>query len=233
MKTILIVDDEEKIREVIASYLYSEGYRVFEAQTGAEALHHVRNESIDLVVLDLMLPDMPGEEVCRTIRQHLSIAVLMLTAKVSEDVRVHGLSLGADDYVLKPFSLRELAARTKVILRRANDDTLLADCISFGELEIDTAKHEVYKRGELVNLTPNEFKLLLILARHPERTFIRDELIEKVLGFDFEGDVRTIDQHIKNLRQKIENDPKQPQYIVTVFGVGYRFIGGGNHERNL
>jgi DNA-binding response OmpR family regulator len=229
-KTILIVDDELKICEVITSFLQSEGYRVIDAQSGITGLNYFRNESIDLVILDLMLPDISGEELCRQIRQQSSVPVLMLTAKVSEDDRVRGLSIGADDYVIKPFSLRELAARIKVILRRSSEDALLADHISFhaGELEINTPKHEVYKNGTMINLTPNEYKLLLILARHPGRTFTRDELIEKALGLDFEGDARTIDQHIKNIRQKIEMDSKQPRIIITVFGVGYRFIGGMN-----
>lgn len=230
MKTILVIDDEIKICEVISSFLATEGFRVVDAQSGLTGLSLFLKEPVDLVILDLMLPDISGEEVCKQIRQQSSVPVLMLTAKVSEDDRVRGLSIGADDYVIKPFSLRELAARIKVILRRSGEDALLADHISFlaGELEINTPKHEVYKNGEIINLTPNEYKLLLTLARHPGRTFARDELIEKVLGLDFEGDVRTIDQHIKNIRQKIEMDSRQPRIILTVFGVGYRFIGGLN-----
>jgi two-component system response regulator ResD len=228
MKTILIVDDEEKIREVVVSYLQIEGYQTVEAGTGNQALEFVRGGNIDLIILDLMLPDMSGEDVCRAIRQFSPIPVIMLTAKVSEDNRVHGLTLGADDYVVKPFSPRELTARVKANLRRAQDDTLLAETISFqnGDLIIRPSKHEVYKKGSLVSLTPNEYKLLLILVRHPNRTFTREELIEKVLGIDFEGDARSIDQHVKNLRHKIESDPKKPQYIVTVFSIGYRFTGG-------
>jgi two-component system, OmpR family, response regulator ResD len=228
MKTILIVDDEEKIREVVVSYLQNEGYATVEAGTGNKALEFVQGGNVDLLILDLMLPDMSGEDVCRAIRQFSSVPVIMLTAKASEDDRVQGLTLGADDYVVKPFSPRELTARVKANLRRAQDDTLLAETISFqnDDLIIRPIKHEVYKKGNLISLTPNEYKLLLILARHPNRTFTREELIEKVLGFDFEGDARSIDQHIKNLRQKIESDPKKPQYIVTVFSVGYRFTGG-------
>lgn len=228
MKTILIVDDEEKIREVVASYLQNEGYAIIQSGTGNKALELVRGGNVDLVILDLMLPDMSGEDVCRAIRQFSPVPVIMLTAKVSEDDRVQGLTLGADDYVVKPFSPRELTARVKAILRRTQDDTLLAEIISFhnDDLVIRPMKHEVYKMGNLISLTPNEYKLLLILAHHPNRTFTREELIEKVLGFDFEGDTRSIDQHVKNLRQKIESDPKKPQYIVTVFSVGYRFTGG-------
>lgn len=228
MKTILIVDDEEKIRDVVASYLQFEGYTTVEASTGNQALELVHGGNIDLIILDLMLPDMSGEDVCRALRQFSPVPVIMLTAKVSEDDRVQGLTLGADDYVVKPFSPRELTARVKAILRRSHEDMLLAETISFqnNDLVIQPSKHEVYKHGDLISLTPNEYKLLLNLARHPNRTFTRDELIEKVLGFDFEGDTRSIDQHVKNLRQKIESDPKKPSYIVTVFSVGYRFTGG-------
>ncbi|MDQ0900736.1 MULTISPECIES: response regulator transcription factor [unclassified Paenibacillus] len=228
MKTILIVDDEEKIREVVASYLQNEGYATIQTGTGNKALELVRGGNVDLLILDLMLPDMSGEDVCRVIRQFSPVPVIMLTAKVSEDDRVQGLTLGADDYVVKPFSPRELTARVKAILRRTQDDTLLAEVISFhnDDLVIRPMKHEVYKIGNLISLTPNEYKLLLILAHHPNRTFTREELIEKLLGFDFEGDTRSIDQHVKNLRQKIESDPKKPKYIVTVFSVGYRFTGG-------
>jgi DNA-binding response OmpR family regulator len=228
MKTILMVDDEEKIRDVVVSYLHKDGFHAIEADTGKKALEIIRRGNIDLVILDLMLPDLSGEEVCKSIRQFSAIPVIMLTAKVSEDDRVQGLSLGADDYVLKPFSPRELIARVRANLRRVQDDTLLAETISFheGDVVIHPSKHEVFKVGKPVNLTPNEYKLLLTFARHPGRTFAREELVEKVLGFDFEGDVRAIDQHVKNLRQKIESDPKNPHYILTVFGVGYRFIGG-------
>ncbi|WP_248928345.1 response regulator transcription factor [Paenibacillus hamazuiensis] len=228
MKTILIVDDEEKIREVVVSYLQKDGFLTIEAGTGKNALELVHGGNIDLVILDLMLPDLSGEEVCRAIRQFSPVPVIMLTAKISEDDRVQGLSLGADDYVLKPFSPRELIARVKANLRRAFDDRLLAETISFqgGDLVIHPSKHEVFKAGRPVRLTPNEYKLLITFARHPQRTFTREELVEKVLGFDFDGDARAIDQHVKNLRHKIESNPKNPLYVITVFGVGYRFSGG-------
>ncbi|QHW29377.1 response regulator transcription factor [Paenibacillus rhizovicinus] len=229
MKTILMVDDEEKIREVVVSYLHMDGFQTLEADTGGKALKMVRSGvKIDLVILDLMLPDLSGEEVCKSIRQFSAIPVIMLTAKIAEDDRIKGLSLGADDYVLKPFSPRELIARVKANLRRTQNDTLLAETISFGDgdLVIQPSKHEVSKAGKQVSLTPNEYKLMLAFARHPGRTFSREELIVKVLGFDFEGDSRAIDQHVKNLRQKIESDSKNPQYITTVFAVGYRFTGG-------
>lgn len=228
MKTILMVDDEEKIRDVVRSYLIKEGYQVVEAGTGTAALSFIESTEIDLVILDLMLPDMTGEEVCQKIRQQSSVPVLMLTAKVSENNRIHGLSLGADDYLIKPFDVRELVARVRAILRRSDDSHLLADRVSFneGELIIDVLRHEVYLNGEPIVLTPNEYKLLMVLARHPQRHFTREELVEKVYGFDYAGDVRSIDQHIKNLRQKIEPDPKKPEYIVTIYGIGYRFMGG-------
>lgn len=228
MRTIVIVDDEAKIREVVVSYLQKEGFRILEADTGLKALELVRSGGIDLVILDLMLPDISGEEVCKRIRQFSPVAVIMLTAKVSEDDRVNGLTLGADDYVLKPFSPRELVARVKANLRRMDNDDILAELISYenDDLVIQVWNHEVRKKGTKINLTPNEYKLLVTFIRHPWRTFTREELVEKVLGFDFDGDARTIDQHVKNLRQKIETDPKRPVYIETVFGVGYSFIGG-------
>ncbi len=188
----------------------------------------IRNAAVDLVILDLMLPDMPGERVCQTIRQISSVPILMLTAKATEDNRIYGLTIGADDYMIKPFDPRELVARVRAILRRTDDHRLLADRISFhgDELVIDAMCGEVLCHGETVNLTPSEYKLLLVLARHPQRQFTREELVEKVLGLDFDGDVRAIDQHIKNLRQKIEPDPKHPKYIQTVYGTGYKFAGG-------
>ncbi|NEW05978.1 response regulator transcription factor [Paenibacillus sp. SYP-B3998] len=228
MRTVLMVDDEEKIREVVVSYLQKEGFRTLEAANGKRALELVHGERVDLVILDLMLPDRSGEEVCQSIRQYSAVPIIMLTAKVTEDDRVRGLTMGADDYVLKPFSPRELIARVKANIRRSQEDALLAETISFqsGDLVIHTTSREVVKKGEFVALTPSEHKLLFTLARHPGRIFTREDLIQKVLGYDFEGDVRAIDQHVKNLRQKIESDLKNPVYILTVFAVGYRFGGG-------
>lgn len=227
-KNILIVDDEEKIREVLLSYLQNEGYECKEAANGKDTLAIIEKGRVDLVILDLMLPDLKGEEVCRRIRQISSVPILMLTAKISDDDRINGLSIGADDYVIKPFNPKEIMARVKVILRRSQDDALLSDRVAFGdgELVIDTQLHEVHKSGEQVNLTPNEFKLLVTMVKRPERLYTREQLADIVLGYEFVGDVRTIDQHIKNLRQKIEPDPKRPKYILTVYGVGYRFAGG-------
>ncbi|MDM5317856.1 response regulator transcription factor [Fictibacillus sp. b24] len=230
MKTILIVEDEPKLSEVVSSYLKTEGFNTLEALNANDALKQIKNHSIDFVVLDLMLPDMSGEELCQRIRQKHTLPILMLTAKVKEEERINGLALGADDYMAKPFSPRELVMRIKTILRRSGNGELLAEQITYngGELKIDASKQEVFVKGEPVNLTPNEYKLLLTFGRHPNRVFSREELVEKILGFDFEGDSRTIDQHVKNLRYKLEIDPKNPNYIVTVFGVGYKFTGGGH-----
>ncbi|WP_137790595.1 response regulator transcription factor [Bacillus sp. E(2018)] len=230
MKTILIVEDEPKLLEVVSSYLKKEGFNTLEALTANDAIHFIKNNSVDFVILDLMLPDMSGEALCQRIRQTHTLPILMLTAKVSEEDRINGLSLGADDYMVKPFSPRELVLRVKTILRRTGDEGLLAEQITYnkGELKVDARKQEVYVHGDLVNLTPNEYKLLLTFGRHPNRVFSREELVEKILGFDYEGDTRTIDQHVKNLRSKLETNPKNPRYIVTVFGVGYKFTGS-NH----
>ncbi|MDN4526349.1 response regulator transcription factor [Fictibacillus fluitans] len=232
MKTVLIVDDEEKILEVVSSYLRNEGYQTVEASTGQEAMQYIRKWKIDFVILDLMLPDRSGEDICRCIRQEASVPILMLTAKAKETERINGLSLGADDYMVKPFSPRELVMRVKTILRRSNDNDLLADQITYnqGELTINAKSKEVFLKGNPVSLTPIEYKAMLVFARHPKRTFSRDELVEKVLGFDYEGETRTIDQHIKNLRHKIENNPKEPRYIHTVFGMGYKFEGNRNED---
>ena len=227
-RNILIVEDEQKLRDVIASYLEKAGYRPLQAARADEAWDLLQQEPADLVILDLLLPDMPGEELCKKIRAHTAVPILMLTAKAGETDRIRGLSLGADDYVTKPFSPRELVARIQAILRRVSPEELLADTVTFrdGELVIDAGRQKVYRKGELVPLTPFEYRLLLTLARHPDRPLTREELILKLGGFDYEGDVRTIDQHIENLRQKIEPDPKNPTYILTVFGVGYKFAPG-------
>jgi len=225
MKNVLIVDDEPKIREVVASYLQKEGFQTLEAETGKEAIS--KSNQADFIILDLMLPDLSGENVCQTIRRQSSVPILMLTAKVMENERIEGLTVGADDYMMKPFSPRELVMRVKTILRRSTEGELLAETLSYeGGLTIHTGKKEAYVEKERAGLTPNEYKLLVFMARNPERTFSRDELIERVLGIDFEGDSRTIDQHIKNLRHKIEQNPKEPVYILTTYGIGYRFSGG-------
>lgn len=226
---ILVVDDEEKILEVLKSYLESDGYKVFEAAKGEKALQLFARVNPSLVILDVMLPDLSGEEICREIRKQGSrVPIIMLTAKVDEDFKVRCLDYGADDYVTKPFSPKELMGRVRAVLRRYKADRdIMADRISFssGELEINDPSHEVFLRGEAVHLTPNEYKVLLTLCRNPKRVFTRDELVVAIFGYDYEGQDRSIDTHIKNLRQKIETDSRNPKYIITVHGVGYKFGG--------
>lgn len=224
-KKIVVIDDDPSVQEVVRAYLEKDGYQVFVAGTAGDGLSLTARIKPGLVVLDLMLPDRSGEEVCREIRDRADTPILMLTAKASEDERVTGLAIGADDYLTKPFSPRELVARVRAILRRTHGgDQPLVEVISLdeGALEIDTVKHEVRKAGEPVELTPNEYKLLQTLARYPGRAYSRFELINHVQGYEYEGYERTIDAHVKNLRKKIEDDPKQPRYVETVFGVGYR-----------
>ena len=224
-KKIVVIDDEPSVQEVVRGYLEKDGYLVYVAGNGQEGLALAERMKPGLVVLDLMLPDVSGEEICREIRSRSDVPILMLTAKASEDERVGGLALGADDYLTKPFSPRELVARVRAVLRRTQGtETPLVEVLSFDEgvLEIDTVQHEVRRNGEPVELTPNEYRLLVTLARYPGRVYSRFELINHVQGYDFEGYERTIDAHVKNLRKKIEPDPKSPRYVETVFGVGYR-----------
>ena len=224
-KKIVVVDDDPSVQEVVRAYLEKDGYLVYVAGTAAEGLAIAERVQPGLVVLDLMLPDRSGEDVCREIRSRSDVPILMLTAKASEDERVSGLALGADDYLTKPFSPRELVARVRAILRRTQGtEQPLVEVLSFdgGALEIDTVQHEVRRDGEPVELTPNEYKLLVTLARYPSRVYSRFELIHHVQGYEYEGYERTIDAHVKNLRKKIEPDPKHPRYVETVFGVGYR-----------
>jgi DNA-binding response OmpR family regulator len=226
MKKILVVEDEKKIAEVVAAYLEQDGYSVTTTSSGSRGLDLADELSPDLIVLDLMLPDLSGEEVCRRLRGRSDVPIIMLTARTSEEERVQGLTMGADDYLIKPFSPRELVARVKSILRRVGSaDDFLVERISFneGRLVIDIGRHEVKREGKAVALTPHEFKLLTTLARHPGRVYSRFELINQVQGYDYEGYERTIDAHVKNLRQKLEEDSRHPRYIQTVFGVGYKF----------
>ena len=226
--TVLVVDDEVKIVEVVRSYLENAGYKVIEAYDGKDALHKFERLQPGLVILDLMLPDISGEEVCRQIRKKSHVPIIMLTAKVGEEDLLQGLGLGADDYITKPFSPRELMARVEAILRRTGYDAVpLADFLSFNnaDLTIDNLKHEVRKRNDVVNLTPNEYNILMALVKYPGKTFTREELVIIALGEDYEGYQRTVDTHIKNLRQKIEDDSRNPIYIKTVHGIGYRFGG--------
>lgn len=221
--TILVVDDERKIRDLVRSYLEREGYSVLLADSGQRALEVFERAHPDLLVLDLMLPDLAGEEVARTVRDHSEVPIIMLTAKASEDDRVTGLRLGADDYLVKPFSPRELVARVDAVLRRVSATNGAAP-LSFdaGRLVVDRETREVKADGEPVELTRSEFDLLLALASRPGRVYSRYELIGRVQGYDYEGYERTIDAHVKNLRRKLGDDPRNPRYVVTVTGVGYK-----------
>ncbi len=225
--TALMVDDEKKIIEVVKSYLINAGYEVLEAYDGRTALNMFSEMQPDVVILDLMLPDMTGEDICRSIRKTNSTPIIMLTAKVEEEDILRGLKIGADDYVTKPFSPRQLLARVEAVLRRSRGNANTKRPLSFdnGKLLIDDEKHEVTAAGSPVSLTPNEYKLLITMAGAPQKTFTRDELVCLAFGDDYEGFDRTIDTHIKNLRQKLEEDPKKPKYVITVYGVGYRFGG--------
>lgn len=223
---ILIVDDEVNLLMVVKDYLLLEGYEVFTAENGTKAMEIFYEINPDFIILDLMLPDISGEEICKKIRRESNIPVMMLTAKISEDDKVEGLYIGADDYMTKPFSPRELVGRVRAILRRTKGCGVSSDILEFneGDLIIDVPKHQVKKAGEQISLTPNEFKILLTLAQNPRRVFTRVQLTEQAFGFDFEGYDRTVDSHIKNLRQKIEDNLKEPKYVITVYGVGYKFL---------
>ena len=224
-KRIVVVDDDLSVQEVTRAYLERDGYLVYVAGTAADGLAVSERVKPGLIVLDLMLPDRPGEDVAREIRRRSDVPILMLTAKASEDERVGGLAMGADDYLTKPFSPRELVARVRAVLRRSRgSDVPLVETLSFdgGRLQIDTVAQEVHVGGQPVDLTPNEYRLLATLARYPGRVYSRFELISHVQGYDYEGYERTIDAHVKNLRKKIEVDPRHPRYVETVFGAGYR-----------
>jgi DNA-binding response OmpR family regulator len=232
-KNILIVDDETKILEIAAGFLKSRGYTAFCAESGRMALEIFARENISLLILDLMLPDISGWDVCRSIRKKSRVPIIMLTARVEEDDKVMGLELGADDYITKPFSLKELQARVEAVLRRASGELLpLVPQSSFGggDLLIDFGRGEVRKKGRLAALTPSEFKILSTLAKHPGKVFTRNQLIELALGDNFDGFDRAVDSHIKNLRLKIEDNPRTPVYVLTAHGFGYRF-GGDRGDR--
>ena len=229
--TILVVDDEEKILEAVSSFLEAKGWRVITATTGLEALDKFDKNTIEFVVLDLMLPDLSGEEVCKRLRTRSRVPIIMLTAKSSEDDMLEGLQMGADDYITKPFSLKELLTRIEVVMRRSSADVeALASRMSFNnsDLVIDFDSKEVRKRGTVVNLTPKEWKILATLAKYPQKVFTRDDLINIAFDMSFDGYDRVIDTHIKNLRIKIEDDSKKPVYIRTIHGMGYKF---GNDEK--
>jgi len=224
---VLIVEDDQKLARIVRAYLEGADFRVTHASTISEALKKLNEELPLAVILDLGLPDGSGEELCQDIKAMGDIPVIMLTAKSAEEERIAGFSLGADDYVVKPASPRELVYRLKSVLKRYDGGAANAGPLSFnrGSLVLDCKRHEVTKAGHPLTITPTEFKLLLTLASTPHRTFTRDELVSKALGYHFEGYERSIDAHIKNLRQKIEHNPRKPEYLKTVYGVGYLFCG--------
>ncbi|WP_334104123.1 response regulator transcription factor [Muricomes intestini] len=227
-KNVLVVDDEKKILEVVSSYLESKAHKVYTADTGSEALDIFNRETIEFVILDLMLPDLSGEEVCTKIRKCSRVPILMLTAKTLEEDMLEGLHMGADDYMIKPFSLKELYARMEAILRRTAESPVpLAARFLWneGDLSIDFEKVEVKKNGEPISLTPKEWKILSALVKYPQKVFTRDDLLGVAFDVSYEGNDRVIDTHIKNLRKKIEDDPQKPVYVKTVHGLGYRFGG--------
>ena len=225
-QTVLVVDDEPQIVELVSDYLKQAGFRVLTARDGQTALTVARHERPDLVVLDLMLPGgMDGLDVCRAVRQDAvlgSVPIIMLTARSEETDRLIGLELGADDYVTKPFSPREVVARVRAVLRRVQGDVQQSGVMHIGDLVIDLAGRSVTVEGESVSLTPTEFDLLAIMARSPGRPFTRAQLMDLVYDVAYAGYDRAIDSHIKNLRRKIETDPREPRYVLTVYGVGYK-----------
>ena len=227
-KRVLVVDDDTKTVELVKLYLKRDGYKVIAAADGMEALKLARQTHPDLIVLDLMLPGMDGLQVCRTLREESDVPIIMLTARTTEDDRLQGLDLGADDYMTKPFSPRELAARVRAVLRRIPEEALMRgpEEVHYGELAVNFSKHQARMMGKLLNLTPIEFKLLGIMTREPERVFSRAQLIDLSVGYDFEGFDRTIDVHIYNVRRKLESVPGHSVRIKTVYGTGYKLSKG-------
>jgi two-component system OmpR family response regulator len=224
---ILVVEDDPKIAHIVKIYIEGAGFRAVHAERGKDALEAALRETPLLVILDLMLPDMSGEELCLKLKEIGDVPIIMLTAKASEEERVAGFALGADDYVVKPFSPRELVFRVKAVLKRSEKKDL-GDSEPLGfngsALIIDGRTYNVLKLGKEISLTPTEFKVLFALATAPQRVFTRAELVEKALGYQFEGYERSVDAHIKNIRRKLDDDPQNPTFIQTIYGVGYRFL---------
>jgi two-component system OmpR family response regulator len=229
---ILVVEDDRNLLDVLKYNLSKEGYDVLTAADGIEAVDAARSKKPDLIVLDIMLPRMDGFEVCRILRREMTVPILMLTAKAEETDKVVGLELGADDYMTKPFSIREFLARIRAMLRRtemiiaaSSAQEAIPSLIKVGEMEIDFARHTVSRSGTAIDLSPKEFDLLAFLIKNRGQVFSRDQLLEKVWGYDYAGDTRTVDVHIRWLRQKIETDPATPGHLLTVRGIGYKFEG--------
>lgn len=223
--SVLIVDDDIKLADLLKIYFEKDGFAVLVAHDGNRALELIRDAKPDIVVLDIMLPAVDGWEVCRKARLESDVPIIMLTAKDEETDRLSGLEIGADDYVTKPFSPREVVARAKVILRRAYKGIVKPELLKMGRVIIDVERHEVKRNGEFLELTPTEFKILELLASSPGRVFSRLQIVEQVQGYAFDGYERTIDAHVKNLRRKVEENPKEARYIQTVYGVGYKVVG--------
>jgi DNA-binding response OmpR family regulator len=222
-RKILVVDDDRKTVDLIRLYLEREQHQVLIAYDGREALEIARQRAPSLIILDWMLPKVDGLDVCRVLRAESNVPIIMLTARSTEEDKLLGLDLGADDYVTKPFSPRELVARVRVVLRRSVQEDEPALPLEIGDLTIDFAAHEVWRDREMLHLTPREFKLLEVLVKEAGRAFSRAELVDRVFGLGYEGFERTIDVHLMNLRKKIEADPNRPIYLLTVYGVGYKF----------
>jgi two-component system, OmpR family, alkaline phosphatase synthesis response regulator PhoP len=226
-ETVLVVDDEPKIVKLAQDYLERSGFKVLTAADGVIALATARRARPDLVVLDLNLPGMDGLDVCRALRRESDAPIIMLTARVEEADRLIGLELGADDYISKPFSPRELVARVRTVLRRVQGGVRQPGSLHIAGLEIDLAGHSVTRAGESLQLTRTEFNLLALLAQHPGQTFSRSQLLDKLYDVAHEGFDRSIDAHVKNLRRKLEPDPTEPRYVITVYGIGYKFTDEG------
>jgi len=224
MNNILIIEDEKSVSEILEAYLKKEGYGVYSTENGLEGIELFRKEKIDLVILDLMLPDIDGEEVCKILRRISDVYIFMLTAKSTLSDKIEGLNIGADEYLTKPLSPRELTARVNALFRRFGgiNDNIISS-LNNGKLTIDNDKRSVKLNGEEISLTPNEFDILYVLASNKGKVFTREAIIERVFGIDFDGSDRIIDVHIKNLRKKIEEDSKSPRYIITVTKIGYKF----------
>lgn len=227
-RSVLLVDDDVKLVELLRLYFQKDGFIVFTANDGLAALKIAHEKEPDILVLDLMLPGMDGWDICRTLRRDSEVPIVMLTARDEVSDRLVGLEIGADDYVTKPFSPKEVVARAKAILRRTKQTTVKTQPVRLGDVVIELDQYQVTKGGQPVELTPTEFKILELLAGNPGRVFSRLQIVEQTQGYSFESYERTIDAHIKNLRRKIENNPKEPEYIQTVYGVGYRMAGTQN-----